>query len=34
MTMEGQEKQAPVSTVDIGQSEKLNSDRNVDFKIP
>ena len=34
MTQDGQERQAPISAVDIGQSEKLNHDRNVDFKIP
>ncbi len=34
ITREGQEKQAPVSSVDITDSQKLNHDRNVDFKIP
>jgi len=34
MTREGQERQAPLSSVDIADSQKLNRDRNVDFKIP
>jgi hypothetical protein len=34
MTRDGQEKQAPLSSVDIADSQKLNRDRNVDFKIP
>lgn len=34
ITRQGEEKQAPVSSVDIPASEKLNRDRNVEFKIP
>jgi hypothetical protein len=34
MTRDGQERQAPLSSVDIADSQKLNRDRNVDFRIP
>jgi len=34
ITRDGKEHQAPVSSVDIADSQKLNSDRNVEFKIP
>lgn len=34
ITRDGKEHQAPVSNVDIADSQKLNSDRNVEFKIP
>ena len=32
--LEGQQKQAPLSTVDVGFSRKVNRDRGVDFQIP
>jgi hypothetical protein len=34
ITRDGQEKQAPLSSVDIRFSQQLNSDRHVDFRIP
>jgi hypothetical protein len=34
ITREGQEMQAPLSSVDIRFSKQINRDRNVDFQIP
>ena len=34
ITRDGQEKQAPLSSVDVPFSQKMNSDRHVDFRIP
>jgi hypothetical protein len=34
ITREGQEMQAPLSSVDIPYSQQLNRDRNVDLQIP
>ena len=34
ITRDGQEKQAPLSSVDIRFSQQMNADRHVDFQIP
>ena len=34
ITREGEEKQAPLSTVDVNFSKQINRDRHVDFQIP
>jgi hypothetical protein len=34
VTLDGQEKQAPLSSVDMKFSRQLNRDRNVDFQLP